>query len=196
MDRWTLGMRWEPERPRILVAACSDGRLQEATDAFLARALGVRQYDRLYLPGGGGALAASGSDFLRAEKARQECRFLIEAHRVEHLILLFHGPAPGGPPEAVCADYRRKHSWQRPDQVRAQQEADVRDLIDRRSAFAGEARLSIFRFEVTADRALDVAPLHVDTVEEAGGRERPGGQQPDRGSAPGRPFPKRGGEIA
>src|SRR5688500_14161225 len=129
MDTWTLGMQWEPDRPRILVAACSDGRLQEATDAFLAGALGIRQYDRLYLPGGGGALSASGSYFLRAAEVRRECRLLIEAHAVEHLLLLFHGPAAGGPPEAVCADYRRKHSWQRPDQVRAQQDTDVRDLI-------------------------------------------------------------------
>ena len=48
MGTLTLGMPWDPERPRVLVAACSDGRLQEATDAFLSRALGVRQYDRLY----------------------------------------------------------------------------------------------------------------------------------------------------
>ena len=162
MEPLALGMRWEADRPRILVAACSDGRLQEATDAFLARALGVRQYDRLYLPGGGGALAASGCDFLRAGKAREECRFLVRAHRVEHLVLLFHGPADGGPADAVCADYRRKHSWQRPDQVRAQQEADVRDLLGRRAEFAGDARLSIYRFEVTAAGALQVASLHVD----------------------------------
>ena len=162
MDTLALGMQWEPDRPRVLVAACSDGRLQEATDAFLARELGVRQYDRLYLPGGGGALAASGVDFLRADKARQECRFLIEAHQVRHLILLFHGPSPGGPPEAVCADYRRKHSWQRPDQVRAQQDADVRDLLGRRAAFAGAAQLSIYRFEVAAGGALQVAALQLD----------------------------------
>jgi hypothetical protein len=172
MDTLALGMRWDSDRPRILVVACSDGRLQEATDAFLARGLGVRQYDRLYLPGGGGALAASGSDFLRADKVRQECRFLIEAHRIEHLILLFHGPAVGGPPEAICADYRRKHSWQRPDQVRAQQEADVRDLLGRRPAFAGEARLSSYRFEVTAEGALQVTTLHLDTDAQARGRER------------------------
>ena len=170
MDTLALGMRWDSDRPRILVAACSDGRLQEATDVFLARALGIRQYDRLYLPGGGGALAASGSDFLRAEKARQECRFLIEAHRVEHLILLFHGPAPGGPTEAICADYRRKHSWQRMEQVRAQQDADVRDLLGRRSAFAADARLSVYRFEVTVERALQVATLHADGVGQAGRR--------------------------
>ena len=50
MGTLTLGMPWDPERPRVLVAACSDGRLQEATDAFLSSALGVRQYDRLYVP--------------------------------------------------------------------------------------------------------------------------------------------------
>ena len=162
MATLSLGMRWDPDRPRILVAACSDGRLQEATDAFLARALGVRQYDRLYLPGGGGALSASGAEFLRATGVRRECRFLIDAHRVEHLVLLFHGPAVGGPAEAVCADYRRKHSWQRPDQVRAQQETDVRDLLGRRAEFAGGAKLSVYRFEVTAAGGLEVAPLHLD----------------------------------
>ena len=30
-------LRWTPARPNALVVACSDGRLQEATDAFLAR---------------------------------------------------------------------------------------------------------------------------------------------------------------
>jgi hypothetical protein len=190
MDTVPLDMRWEPDRPRILVAACSDGRLQEATDRFLARALGVRQYDRLYLPGGGGALSASGADFMRAAEVRRECRFLIEAHGVEHLILLFHGPAAGGPPEAVCADYRRKHSWQRPDQVRAQQEADVRDLLGRRSEYAGKAQLSVHRFEVTAGGALQVAPLHVDDPTPARGRAVP--RAPDRGasgSLPPRAFP-------
>ena len=173
MDEVPLEMRWEPDRPRILVAACSDGRLQEATDRFLARALGVRQYDRLYLPGGGGALSASGADFMRAATVRRECRFLIEAHGVEHLILLFHGPAADGPSEAVCADYRRKHSWQRPDQVRAQQEADVRDLLGRRDEYTGGAQLSVYRFEVTAGGALQVATLHVDEATAARGRAIP-----------------------
>jgi len=189
METLALGMRWEADRPRILVAACSDGRLQEATDTFLARALGVRQYDRLYLPGGGGALAASGSDFLRAEKVRQECRFLIEAHRVEHLVLLFHGPAVGGPADAVCADYRRKHAWQHPDQVRAQQETDVRDLLGRRSEFAGGARLSMYRLEVTAAGALQVVPLHVDGVGDAGELAPDRAERAGPGGAPGTGFP-------
>ena len=162
MERLALGMPWDPERPRVLVAACSDGRLQEATDAFLARALGVRQYDRLYVPGGGGGLSSSGAHFLRAREQRRECQFLVEAHGVEHLILLFHGPAPDGPEEAICADYRRKHPWYRVDQVRAQQEADVRDLLGRRDEFAGAARLSAYRIEVMGTGELAVSTLHVD----------------------------------
>lgn len=164
MEKLALGMPWDSERPRVLVAACSDGRLQEATDAFLARALGVRQYDRLYVPGGGGGLASSGAHFLRSRELRRECHFLVEAHGVEHLILLFHGPAPDGPAEAVCADYRRKHPWYRPDQVRAQQDADVRDLLNRRDEFAGTAQLSAYRIEVTAVGELAVATLHTDVL--------------------------------
>jgi hypothetical protein len=164
MDVMSLGMAWEPTRPHVMVVACSDGRLQEATDAFLSRELGVRQYDRFYVPGGGGALSASGREFMRAEQLRRECRFLVEAHDVEHLVLLFHGPAADGPAEALCADYRRKQSWARPSQLRAQQEADVRDLLSRRNEFAGAARLSAYRFEVTATGGLSVATLHQDAA--------------------------------
>lgn len=162
MDYVALGMQWEPERPHILVVACSDGRLQEATDAFLSRALGVRQYDRLYVPGGGGALSASGREFIRAGQLRAECRFLVEAHHVDHLVLLFHGPAVDGPAESACADYRRKLSWAQVDQLRTQQDADVRDLMMRRNEFAGDAELSVFRFEVGRDGALAVRTMHVD----------------------------------
>jgi hypothetical protein len=158
----SLGMQWEPERPHILVVACSDGRLQEATDVFLARALGVRQYDRLYVPGGGGALSASGREFIRAGQLRAECRFLVEAHRVDHLVLLLHGPALDGPAESTCADYRRKQSWANAAQIRGQQEADVRDLLGRRNEFAGDAELSVFRLEVGRDGALAVRTMHAD----------------------------------
>src|SRR5687768_1561090 len=103
--------RWNDERPRVLVVACSDGRLQEITDEFLLRVGGITCYDRLYVPGGIGALSASGRDFMRAQQLQQECKYLVQLHRVEHVIALFHGPAPDGPTDAVCADYRRKFEW-------------------------------------------------------------------------------------
>ena len=73
----TLHHQWARVRSRTLVVACSDGRLQGATDAFLADELGLTDYDRLYIPGGGGALAASGLDFIRAQQLRGECRYLV-----------------------------------------------------------------------------------------------------------------------
>lgn len=153
---------WTPDRPHTLVVACSDGRLQEATDAFLSRELGLTQFDRFYVPGGGGALASSGRDFIRAQQLRKECAYLIELHAVQRVILLFHGPASGGPPESVCADYRRKLPWASPEIVSLKQQQDSVELIDRRSDWAGQASVSAYRCEVHAGgvitfRALDPA---------------------------------------
>ena len=142
--------RWTPERPHTLVVACSDGRLQEATDTFLNRELGLTQFDRFYVPGGGGALASSGRDFIRAQQLRRECAYLIELHSVTRVVLLFHGPTPDGPAAAVCADYRRKMSWASPEIVRARQIQDNAELIERRSEWAGEATVIAYRCEVNA----------------------------------------------
>src|SRR6185503_20508071 len=104
--------------------------------------LAIVDYDRLYLPGGAGALCPSGRDFMRAHQIQQECRLLIDAHSVENVIALFHGPAPDGPPEAVCADYRRKMSWATPLQCREKQNDDARELLAERWQWAGKARVS------------------------------------------------------
>lgn len=61
-------LRWTPARPNAMVVACSDGRLQEATDAFLVSEFKITRYDRFYIPGGGGALASSGTDPVRAQQ--------------------------------------------------------------------------------------------------------------------------------
>jgi len=47
---------WDAANPNALVVACSDGRFQEELDAFLRAELALRQYDRLYVPGGAGGL--------------------------------------------------------------------------------------------------------------------------------------------
>ena len=52
---------WSPDRPNTLVIALSDGRLQEATDEFLAHHLHVMRYDRFYVPGGAGQGSLNGS---------------------------------------------------------------------------------------------------------------------------------------
>jgi hypothetical protein len=142
--------RWSSGRPNVLVVACSDGRLQEATDAFLSNQLGISRYDRFYVPGGAGALAASGYDFARAQQMRRECRYLIELHKVGRVVLLMHGPAPGGPPEAACADYRRKLPRASVDLLRDQQARDAQELLRQRAKWAGAAAVVVYRCEIDA----------------------------------------------
>jgi hypothetical protein len=149
------------QRPTALVVACSDGRLQENLDEFLSNALRISQYDRLYLPGGPGALASSGLEMLRPEQIRRELTFLVTAHEIEDVVLVFHGPAADGPAEASCGDYKRRFSGRSPAELRAQQEQDARDIA--RAMFrAGERlRLLVYRCEVTRDHRIQFVPLDV-----------------------------------
>jgi hypothetical protein len=157
--RVSVPERWSAARPNVLVVACSDGRLQEATDTFLASELGIVRYDRFYVPGGAGALTASGHDFARAPQMRHECRYLIDLHRVGRLVLLMHGPAPGGPPDAACADYRRKLKRASIEELREQQTRDARELWRQRAKWAGAATIVVYRCEIDATGAITFVDL-------------------------------------
>jgi hypothetical protein len=142
-----------------MVVACSDGRLQEATDAFLAGQFKITRYDRFYVPGGGGALASSGTDEARAQQMCAECKYLVDMHAVRRVIVLFHGPSSEGRIEAACADYRRKLPWATVPQLREQQEADAVDLLKRRREWASEAGVLLFRCEVDSAGTLSFVNL-------------------------------------
>lgn len=142
-----------------MVVACSDGRLQEATDAFLHSELGLSEFDRLYVPGGGGALSASDRDVFRAQQLRGECKYLVELHEVRRIILLFHGPAVDGPGEAVCADYRRKLPWATPHVLRQRQARDAMELMQMRHEWAADAAIATYRCEVAREGSVSFRPL-------------------------------------
>jgi hypothetical protein len=168
---------WAPTRPRTLVVACSDGRLQEATDSFLAAELNLKEFDRLYVPGGGGALASSDRDVFRAQQLRGECKYLVELHQVKQIIVLFHGPSATGPDEAVCADYRRKLPWATPDVLRQRQARDAIDLVQLKAEWAASASVTMYRCEVGTGNVIAFRPL--DAAAEL------------QGTAWGEPFVKR-----
>ncbi len=157
-------LKWTPARPNTLVVACSDGRLQEATDAFLAREFKITHYDRFYVPGGGGALASSGTDAARAQQMCGECRYLVELHAVKRVILLVHGPSAAGRIEAACADYRRKLPWASLAELRAQQERDAVELIGRRREWAADAGILLYRCEVDSAGGLAFVNLDADAA--------------------------------
>lgn len=157
---YACGKPWNEGRPRSLVIACSDGRMQEQLDEFLQNHLGIQHYDRMYVPGGPGALSSSGFEFMRPDQLRRECTFLVEAHAIRDLILIFHGSSDDGPEEAACADYRRKMPNRTSAELNAQQRADIPELL-RVFSWPQDLRIHIYRAEVTADnqvRFVDLQP--------------------------------------
>ncbi|MBA3670604.1 MAG: hypothetical protein H0W68_01100 [Gemmatimonadaceae bacterium] len=137
--------------------------MQEATDAFLAQEFKITQYDRFYVPGGGGALASSGSDEDRAQRMCAECKYLVDLHQVKRVILLFHGPAAAGGIEAACADYRRKLPWAPVAELRERQELDAADLLGRRREWASDAAVLLYRCEVESAGRLEFVNLDHDS---------------------------------
>ena len=156
---YTCGKPWDAGRPRRLVVACSDGRMQENVDEFLEQHLGITHYDRMFVPGGPGALASSGMEFMRPDQLRKECTFLVEAHQIEEVILIFHSAADDGPPEAACADYRRKLPNRTVAELNAQQVADVPELL-RLFSWPPDLRVQMYRAEVGSDGQIRFVDLH------------------------------------
>ena len=114
-------LRWTPARPNVLVVACSDGRLQEATDAFLELEFKIKRYDRFYVPGGGGALASTGSDPVRAQQMCAECK-TWGAARSSTSVLIFNGPSAEGRIERR-ARISSQASWAKLEEISRPQEA-------------------------------------------------------------------------
>ena len=133
-------------------------------DEFLNKNLGINHYDRLYAPGGPGALAHSTLSYFRGEQFRQESAFLIDAHNLEEIILIFHGPSEkGGPLEATCADYRRKMHGARTSEIYQQQEKDLQEAVKAVIRANSALRVRAFRAEVCADLRVEFVPLPITT---------------------------------
>jgi hypothetical protein len=157
---------WNRKRPNKLVIACSDGRLQENLDEFLEGSLGITRYDRVYAPGGPGALATSGVEYLRSDIFRRECDFLVTAHGVEDVYLIFHGPSPDGPDEASCADYRRIFPRHTAQQIRDEQEKDLAEVLSGGFGWQRGVRVHAYRCEVTAEGDIQFVCLRNPTAPE------------------------------
>ena len=141
---------WSAARPKTMVIACSDGRLQACTDEFLQQYLDVHDYDRLYIPGGAGAMAFGGSEFIRADTHRRAFSFLLQAHGPKQVILLTHSAADDGPPESVCAHYRRVFTRASVAEIREQQSRDIADVSRALAQDLRGIKVRAFRADVTA----------------------------------------------
>lgn len=151
--------RWNADLPRALAVCCSDGRLQTATDEFLHGHLGVSHYDRFYAPGGPGALTPGGHEFLRATQYREDLAFLVRAHGIQKLLLIFHGVGPDGPSDSACAYYRRVLPGADTEAIAQQQARDLADLLGYLRDLGLAVQVRAFRAEVLADRGVRFVPL-------------------------------------
>jgi hypothetical protein len=155
-------LAWSNERPDALVVCCSDGRFKQVIDQFLHDCFGIDRYDRLYAPGGPGALATSGWEYSRADIFRRECAFLVKAHQTKKIILLFHGATSDGPEYAVCAHYRRLFPRLTPAEISVQQENDLREVIRLIAYDSPHIELHAVRAEVRSDEQVQFVPLPID----------------------------------
>ncbi|HWD41498.1 MAG TPA: carbonic anhydrase [Fimbriimonas sp.] len=156
---FTPSSPWNSERPHVLVVACSDGRLQEPLDEFLRESVGIAHYDRVYLAGGPGALVRGGLETERPNRINDHLLFLIEAHQIESVVLMFHGPAIAGPDISICAEYRRRYPDHTAAQIRKQQEYDTEQILrDPLGGFPSE-HVHAYRLEVTNSLGLDVMKI-------------------------------------
>jgi len=81
---------FDPERIHAVAVYCSDGRFGEQVDDLLQNGLQLPQYDRLVVPGGSACLASHFQTYREEEAVLAQLRFLIEAHRLERVVLIAH----------------------------------------------------------------------------------------------------------
>jgi hypothetical protein len=145
---------WSAERPGTLVVCCSDGRLQMSIDDFLHEHLGVFYYDRLYAPGGPGALSEVGARFMRTDHYRNDLQFLLEAHSFSQVILIFHGAAEDGPADSVCAHYRTMMPGKSRDEILQRQHDDMADVVEYLNELRPNMDIQAYLAEATSEQHI------------------------------------------
>jgi hypothetical protein len=145
---------WSAERPDSLVVCCSDGRLQMSIDDFLHEHLGIFYYDRLYAPGGPGALSDVGSQLMRTDHYRTDLQLLLKAHSFSQVILIFHGAAIDGPSDSMCAYYRKMMPDSSREEILERQHQDMEDVSNYLHGLRANLEIKAFRAEATSEKHL------------------------------------------
>ncbi len=82
---------WAEKRIHALAIYCSDGRWGQILDEFCYDGLGLPRYDRFAVPGGPAWLTVRHISLLTPNSAaREQLKFLVEAHELERIILINH----------------------------------------------------------------------------------------------------------
>ena len=131
---------YDASHPSALALYCSDGRFTEAVEE-LFRSLGHGRLDTLTMPGGPGLFNVWIAGMGDSTAISGGSRFLIEAHQIRRVLLIAH---------EGCGFYRKHLSGREPEQIRAQQEDDLRVAARALETARGGIRLDLYYATVAA----------------------------------------------
>lgn len=107
---------FDAHRIHALAIYCSDGRYGEQFDDFLQNHLNLPRYDRLAVPGGPACLAGHYGTANELAGIKDQIKFLIHAHGLEHVVLIQH---------YGCAFYNEALPDSTPESMKPEQDNDL-----------------------------------------------------------------------
>ena len=148
--RVSTWMRPVREDPQVLAIFCSGGRYTRYVDEFLEGCLRHEGADWLAVPGGPAVLAGRAVEEVDEAYAWREIEFLVEAHTVREMVLIFHED---------CGHYRRHlgTAWT-PELEKSLQAGDAAVAATRVSARFPGVQVLAYR-EFVDDPAVYFEPL-------------------------------------
>lgn len=125
---------WLDEVDHVLVVFCSEPRYREAIGEFLGTK-GIVRYDQAVMPGGPAIILQSSFTFTN-DRAR--IKLLLEEHEIARVIGIAH---------FKCAYYRHRFEAIAPEEMRKQQEADLRLFREEIVKLAPEVAVELYYAE-------------------------------------------------
>ena len=125
---------YDASHPSALALYCSDGRFTEAVEE-LFKSLGHMRLDTLTMPGGPGLFNVWIAGMGDSTAISGGARFLIESHQIRRVLLIAH---------EGCGFYRKHLGGQTQEQIRAQQEDDLRVAARGLETARGGLRLDLY----------------------------------------------------
>lgn len=117
-----------------LALYCSDGRFAEQFNQFLVKQLNIDYCDRLVVPGGPGVLAHQSDTQTQARATAEQLQFLIAAHNIQRVILIFHED---------CG-YYKACAHVNNDQMQAQQQSDMKIVLKQVNSMADNLNIETY----------------------------------------------------
>lgn len=141
-DHFVSRVTWSPERPRVLVVCCSDGRFHAPIVDFVEHEVSDRA-DLLALPGGPAVVDPWNSSFDESRVFHASLALFEAHHDLHEAWLIAH---------EGCSYYRLRHPTATPAELEARQVADLRRASQMLRERASKLDVRLVFVRVSGDR--------------------------------------------